>query len=108
MKGDVYGFGVVLLELATGRKPVEVEYGETGDIVSWVCGKMARGGDAVMELVDSRIDEEFREEASRVLRVGVLCTMRLPSLRPTMRSVVQMLEELGRERLFANEGKDNL
>ncbi|KAL5705912.1 Receptor-like protein kinase 7 [Ranunculus cassubicifolius] len=89
-KSDVYSFGVVLMELVTGKKPIEPEFGENKDIVNWVCGKVARG-ENVEELVDSSISETFKEYAVKVLRVGVICTARLPALRPSMRTVVQML-----------------
>ncbi|MQM23179.1 hypothetical protein Taro_056242 [Colocasia esculenta] len=97
-KSDVYSFGVVLLELVTGRRPIEPDYGDNKDIVYWVYSNMTCM-EGVMELVDKRIPAWAREEAMKVLRVGVLCTMRLPTLRPSMRAVVQMLEEVGQDRL---------
>lgn len=90
-KSDVYSFGVVLMELVTGKRPIEAEYGENKDIVSWVCSKL-QSKESVMRMVDSRIPEMYKEEAVKVLRIAILCTARLPALRPTMRSVVQMLE----------------
>uniref|UniRef100_A0A1D1YCD0 non-specific serine/threonine protein kinase n=1 Tax=Anthurium amnicola TaxID=1678845 RepID=A0A1D1YCD0_9ARAE len=109
-KSDVYSFGVVLLELVTGRRPIEPDYGDNRDIVYWVYTKMT-SSDGVMQLVDAAITHgEAKQEAVKVLRVAVLCTMRLPSLRPSMRAVVQLLEEVGRERLAAAaaaiDGKD--
>ncbi|PIA46519.1 hypothetical protein AQUCO_01500218v1 [Aquilegia coerulea] len=89
-KSDVYSFGVVLMELVTGKKPIEAEFGENKDIVNWVCRSMARG-ENIVELVDSSIPEQFKEYAVKVLRIGVICTARLPALRPSMRTVVQML-----------------
>ncbi|CAM8998941.1 unnamed protein product [Rhodiola kirilowii] len=91
-KSDVYSFGVVLMELVTGKRPIEPEFGENKDIVSWVCSSM-KNKESVMSLVDSRFPDVLKEEAVKVLRIAVICTARLPSMRPTMRSVVQMLEE---------------
>ncbi|XP_040385827.1 receptor-like protein kinase 7 [Oryza brachyantha] len=99
-KSDVYSFGVVLLELVTGRTPIMAERGgESIDIVDWVARRLD-SRDKVVSLLDAGIGEEWaREEAVRVLRVAVLCTSRTPSMRPSMRSVVQMLEAaaIGRE-----------
>uniref|UniRef100_A0A0D9Y1R2 non-specific serine/threonine protein kinase n=1 Tax=Leersia perrieri TaxID=77586 RepID=A0A0D9Y1R2_9ORYZ len=98
-KSDVYSFGVVLLELVTGRTPIMTEYGEGRDIVDWVARRLD-SRDKVMSLLDTVIGEEWeKEEAVRVLHVAVVCTSRTPSMRPSMRSVVQMLEAaaIGRE-----------
>lgn len=91
-KSDVYSFGVVLLELVTGKKPMEPEFGESKDIVHWVCSKV-KNKESVLSVVDNKIPEAFKEEAIKVLKIAILCTARMPALRPTMRSVVQMLEE---------------
>ena len=91
-KSDVYSFGVVLMELVSGKRPIEPEFGENKDIVNWVSSKI-KTRDSVLSVVDSRIPEVLKEEAIKVLRIAILCTATLPSLRPTMRSIVQMLEE---------------
>ncbi|XP_009357239.2 receptor-like protein kinase 7 [Pyrus x bretschneideri] len=91
-KSDVYSFGVVLMELVTGKRPIEPEFGENKDIVSWV-SSMLKSRESILSMVDSFIPEVYKEEAIKVLRIAVLCTARLPELRPSMRSVVQMLEE---------------
>jgi len=95
-KSDVYSFGVVLLELVTGLPavvPAEEGSGESRDLVGWVSRRL-ESRDKAMSLVDARVTEGWaREEAVRVLRVAVLCTSRTPSMRPSMRSVVQMLED---------------
>ncbi|XP_038970452.1 receptor-like protein kinase 7 [Phoenix dactylifera] len=91
-KSDVYSFGVVLMELVTGRRPIEPEFGENKDIVCWVSRRM-NSGESAVELVDRTIPDWEREDAVKVLRVAVLCTARLPAMRPSMRTVVQMLEE---------------
>ncbi|KAH7567595.1 hypothetical protein ACOSP7_010421 [Xanthoceras sorbifolium] len=91
-KIDVYSFGVVLMELVTGKRPIEPEFGENKDIVNWISCKIT-SRKSVLSIVDSRIPEVFKEDAIKVLRIAILCTARQPALRPTMRSVVQMLEE---------------
>lgn len=91
-KSDVYSFGVVLMELVSGKRPIDPEYGENKDIVSWVSSKI-KTRESVLSVVDSRIPEFSKEEVVKVLKIAVLCTATLPTLRPTMRSVVQMLED---------------
>ncbi|CAN6339222.1 unnamed protein product [Urochloa humidicola] len=101
-KSDVYSFGVVLLELVTGR-PAMVAAEERGgaamDLADWVARRLEGGRDKAMSLVDARVTDGWaREEAVRVLRVAVLCTSRTPAMRPSMRSVVQMLEDAAADR----------
>ncbi|KAJ8762633.1 hypothetical protein K2173_008072 [Erythroxylum novogranatense] len=90
-KSDVYSFGVVLMELVSGKRPIEPEYGGNRDIVDWVSRKL-KNKDEVFSILDSGIPEIYRDDAIKVLRIALLCTARLPTSRPSMRSVVQMLE----------------
>ncbi|XWS24033.1 hypothetical protein CRYUN_Cryun28dG0066500 [Craigia yunnanensis] len=91
-KSDVYSFGVVLLELVSGKRPIEPEYGDNKDIVTWVSRKI-KNKESVLSIVDPRIPDAFKEDAVKLLRIAILCTTTLPALRPTTRTVVQMLEE---------------
>ena len=80
------------MELVTGKRPIEPEFGDNKDIVSWVCNKVQSKG-TMIGVVDSRIPEIYKEEAIKVLKIAILCTERLPTARPTMRTVVQLLED---------------
>lgn len=91
-KSDVYSFGVVLMELVTGKKPIEAEFGNNKDIVSWVSSNL-KSKESVLSIVDSAILDPYKEDAVKVLRIALLCTDRLPAVRPSMRTVVQMLED---------------
>ncbi|KAA8538712.1 hypothetical protein F0562_028307 [Nyssa sinensis] len=90
-KSDVYSFGVVLLELVTGRRPLEEEYGEGKDIVYWVSSQLNDSED-VLKVLDHRVLSDLVEDDMiNVLKVAMLCTTKLPNLRPTMKDVVKKL-----------------
>ncbi|XP_010247922.1 PREDICTED: receptor-like protein kinase HSL1 [Nelumbo nucifera] len=89
-KSDIYSFGVVLLELVTGRRPIELEYGEGKDIVYWVSTHLDSRDD-VIKILDHKVSNSVEDDMIKVLRIAILCTKKLPSLRPTMRDVVKML-----------------
>ncbi|XP_022762837.1 receptor-like protein kinase HAIKU2 [Durio zibethinus] len=91
-KSDVYSFGVVLMELVTGKRPVEPEFGENKDIVCWIHSKL-KNKENLVAVMDSNISEVLKEDAIKVLRIAAYCTAKIPVIRPSMRTVVQMLEE---------------
>lgn len=93
-KSDIYSYGVVLMELLTGKKPLEPEYGESVDIVEWIRGKM-RKKESLEEALDVNVgsNKHVREEMLLVLRLAILCTAKLPKERPSMRDVLTMLGE---------------
>ena len=80
------------MELVTGKRPIEPEFGDNKDILNWVCNKV-QGKGTMTSVVDSRIPEIYKEQAIKVLKIAILCTERLPTARPTMRTVVQLLED---------------
>nr|GLL48173.1 receptor-like protein kinase HSL1 [Ipomoea trifida] len=91
-KCDVYSYGVVLMELITGKKPVEAEFGESKNIVYWVSSKVETK-EGAYEVLDKRVSDSFKEYMMKALRIAIRCTYRTPTLRPTMNEVVQHLME---------------
>lgn len=82
----------MLLELLTGKKPVEAEFGESKNITYWVSCKVETKEGAT-EVLDKQLSGSFREEMMKVLRIAIRCTIRTPAHRPTMNEVVQLLIE---------------
>ncbi|GAB2222119.1 hypothetical protein Drorol1_Dr00013320 [Drosera rotundifolia] len=94
-KSDIYSFGVVLLEILSGKRSVEPEFGDGNSIVEWVRTKV-KTKEGVDEILDENAGAScalVREEMILVLGVALLCTSRNPADRPSMRDVVSMLLE---------------
>ncbi|XP_038723730.1 probable LRR receptor-like serine/threonine-protein kinase RFK1 isoform X2 [Tripterygium wilfordii] len=91
-KADVYSFGVLALEIVTGKSnnnflPTE----NFVCILDWAC-HLQQGGN-LLELVDEKLRSEVnKEEAHIMVKVALLCTNASSKMRPTMSEVVSMLE----------------
>ncbi|CAB4285505.1 unnamed protein product [Prunus armeniaca] len=91
-KCDIYSYGVVLLELLTGRTPVQ-SIDQGGDLVTWVRNYFLHHS-LSSGVFDARLNLEDEATVSHmitVLKIALLCTSMSPSDRPTMREVVSML-----------------
>lgn len=80
------------MELITGKKPVEAEFGENKNIIYWIATKVETK-EGVMEVLDKQVSGSFKDEMIKVLRIAIRCTCRSAALRPTMDEVVQLLIE---------------
>lgn len=92
-KCDVYSYGVVLLELLTGKKPVQSLDQGGGDLVTWVTNRINKYS-LKLDILDARLDLLHEIDVAQifdVLKIALLCTDISPSRRPTMRKVVAML-----------------
>ncbi|KAF8028210.1 hypothetical protein BT93_E0957 [Corymbia citriodora subsp. variegata] len=90
-KCDVYGFGVLALEIVTGKRPVEYMEDDVVVLCDMVRGALEEG--RVEECVDGRLQGNYpSEEAIPVMKLGLICTSQVPSNRPDMAEVVNILE----------------
>ncbi|XP_072984822.1 uncharacterized protein [Typha latifolia] len=90
-KCDVYGFGVLVLEILTGRRPVEYMEDDVVVLCDLVRSSLDQG--RVEECMDERLCGKFPlEEAVPVVKLGLICTSQVPSNRPDMSEVVNILE----------------
>ncbi|KAG6478280.1 putative receptor-like protein kinase At1g80870 [Zingiber officinale] len=94
-KADIYSFGVLILVIVSGRRPLHVLSSpvklEKANLVSW-CRLLAQSGNP-LELVDERLKGSFnKEQATLCINVALLCLQRIPELRPDSGDIVKILK----------------
>ncbi|GJT06026.1 receptor-like serine/threonine-protein kinase [Tanacetum coccineum] len=93
-KCDVYSFGVLLLVVIAGRRPLQVSGSpmsefQRANLLSWA-RHLARAG-KLIDLVDQSIQDLDKEQALVCITVALLCLQKNPALRPSMKEIVAML-----------------
>uniref|UniRef100_A0A0E0LLR1 Protein kinase domain-containing protein n=1 Tax=Oryza punctata TaxID=4537 RepID=A0A0E0LLR1_ORYPU len=91
VKSDVFSFGVLILEIVTGRRNSGSYYSEqSGDLLSIIWEHWTMG--TIMEMVDRSMGERAAGgEIVRCIHVGLLCVQENPVSRPAMSAVNVML-----------------
>ncbi|XP_057959901.1 LRR receptor-like serine/threonine-protein kinase ERECTA [Malania oleifera] len=89
-KSDVYSYGIVLLELLTGKKAVDNE----SNLHHMILSKTA--DNAVMDTIDPDISATCKDlgAVKKVFQLALLCTKKQPTDRPTMHEVTRVLSSL--------------
>ncbi|GKB23979.1 L-type lectin-domain containing receptor kinase IX.1 [Tanacetum coccineum] len=90
-ESDIFSFGVVALEIACGRKPIEYKAQENQIwLLEWVWELYGAG--TLLEAADQRLGSDFEEEEMKHLMiVGLWCVHPDSELRPTRGQVIQVL-----------------
>ncbi|KAL8475955.1 hypothetical protein ACS0TY_028568 [Phlomoides rotata] len=92
-KTDVFGFGILLLELITGQRALQFgkSSNQKGAVLDWV--KKLHQERKLEDIVDKDLKNNYdRIELEEIVQVALLSTQYLPGLRPKMSEVVRMLE----------------
>ncbi|KAJ9700940.1 hypothetical protein PVL29_006325 [Vitis rotundifolia] len=95
-KSDVYSYGIVVLEVLTGKQPIDPTIPDGLHVVDWV--RQKKGG---VEVLDPSLlcrPESEVDEIMQALGIALLCVNSSPDERPTMKDVAAMLKEIKHER----------
>ncbi|KAJ6876254.1 hypothetical protein NC652_035580 [Populus alba x Populus x berolinensis] len=92
-RGDVYSFGVILLELVTGKEPTGPDFKEVegGNLVGWVFQKIKKG-QAADVLDPTVLSADSKQMMLQVLQIAAVCLSDNPANRPTMLKVLKFLK----------------
>lgn len=95
-KSDVYSYGVVVLEVLTGKQPIDPTIPEGLHVVDWV--RQKRGAIEVLDPCFLSRPESEIDEMMQALGIALLCVNSSPDERPTMKDVAAMFKEIKHER----------
>ncbi|XXG68440.1 hypothetical protein AAC387_Pa06g1526 [Persea americana] len=94
-KSDIYSFGVLLLEIVSGRCNTDTRLPVEEQFLLEKTWELFERRELVM-MVDPALNGDYdAEEACRFLKIALLCTQDTPKLRPSMSTIVKML--MGKE-----------
>ncbi|OMO52005.1 hypothetical protein CCACVL1_29443 [Corchorus capsularis] len=95
-KTDVFGYGIMLLELVTGQRAIDfARLEEEEDVLLLDHIKKLLRENRLVDIVDGNLKFYDHKEVETIVRVALLCTQSSPEERPTMAEVVKMLEGEG-------------
>ncbi|XP_022965668.1 LRR receptor-like serine/threonine-protein kinase [Cucurbita maxima] len=100
-KSDVYSYGVVLLEIITGKKPVDSSFTEGQHVIQWVRDHLKKKKNPI-SILDSKLQgrpDPIIQEILQALGISLLCTSDRAEDRPTMKDVTALLREIRQDQL---------
>ncbi|GAB4831425.1 hypothetical protein Ancab_005436 [Ancistrocladus abbreviatus] len=103
-KTDVFGFGMLLLELITGHKTPDIGNGQVqkGIILDWVRSLFEEK--KLEMLVDRDLKGCFKaEELEKTVEIAIMCTQSNPTLRPKMSEALKVLESIAGQPVYGDQ-----
>ncbi|XP_020573865.1 receptor-like serine/threonine-protein kinase ALE2 isoform X2 [Phalaenopsis equestris] len=99
VKSDVYSYGVVLLELLTGRKPVDMSQPPGQEnLVAWTRSLLANM-EGLQTIIDPALGDDYpRNNVAKVAAIASMCVQPEVSHRPLMSEIAQALKLVWNER----------
>lgn len=87
-ESDVYSFGIVLLEIGSGRRVIDLERGP--GLAQWLW--MQYGPDKLAHAVDTRLGKDFdKKQAEALMMVGLWCAHPIATSRPSIEDAMDVL-----------------
>ncbi|XP_039064141.1 probable serine/threonine-protein kinase PBL17 [Hibiscus syriacus] len=92
-RSDVYGFGVVLLEMLIGRRVMDKGLGQKQNLVEWA-RPLLNHDKKLIKILDPKMEGQYSPRAAmKVAYLAYLCLSENPKGRPSMSQVVEYLEK---------------
>ncbi|XVF08140.1 hypothetical protein REPUB_Repub06bG0200200 [Reevesia pubescens] len=95
-RGDVYSFGILILEMFTRKRPTDNMFSGEMDLQKWVSMHLP---DNFLDIVDHELKQKewqpaYADGMATMLNIGLKCARKLPEERPTMREVSVMIKKV--------------
>ncbi|CBI36558.3 unnamed protein product, partial [Vitis vinifera] len=102
-QGDVYSFGVLLLEIVTGKRPTDVLFHDGSSLHEWVKSQYPNKLEPIVEQALTRATPPatpvncsriWRDAILELIELGLICTQYIPATRPSMLDVANEMVRL--------------